>query len=120
MRRGEARVTAIAEGVERVFDDVVPDRADDMHKELAGEFAEGEAAANVAAVEDDRAAIGRHGLAPLRQDLAALAVEQQPKGDVARAIARPIVRRDQPCMQAALVAEEDEVGGEIERVEIAL
>ena len=66
------RVSAIrvAEGIERVFDDVVPGRADDVQKKLTTEFRQAEALAYLAAVENDGARRGVATLAPFGQHAA--------------------------------------------------
>ena len=59
----------VAKDVERVFDDVVPGRADDVHEQLAGKFGQPEAGADLAAVEDDARRPGAAVLAPLGEPL---------------------------------------------------
>ncbi len=119
MGAGEAGGIVGAEGIERVFHHVMAGRADHVEKELAGEFRQLEAAADLAAVEHDRGGAGRHRLAPLRQHLALGAEQQQPQAHRAGAVARPVIGGDESGGEPAGVAEEGEIGGEVEGIEIA-
>ncbi len=64
---------AIAEGVERVFDDVMPGRADDVQEQLAAKFRQAKARADLAAVEHDACGLTAAAFAPFGQDLAVFA-----------------------------------------------
>ena len=70
-----------AKGVERVFDDVVTGRADDMQEQLAGEFGQTKARADLAAVDHDRAGCRPAALAPFGEDFAVVVEQGQPAGD---------------------------------------
>ncbi len=115
-------VLGIAEGIECVFDDIVPGRADDMEEELAGEFRQGETGADLAAVEHDTGGTAQFAegdcLLPFRQHLAAGIEEDERESDLARPIAGPIIRCRKARVQSIRIAEEGEIGSEIERVEI--
>src|SRR5215469_4838922 len=90
-----------------------------MDEELAGKFRQLEARAHIAAVEHDGAFGIARLLDPGRQRLA-LGIEQPaPEPDLARAVTRPVICRDEAGMMAAGIPEEDEVRGEVERREIA-
>ncbi len=116
--RRRAGGIVIREGVERVFDDVVPGGADDMEKELAREGGQAEPGADGAAVEHDGAEAGRRRLAPFGEDPPLGIEEDEGERDLARAVAAPVIRRDEPGMQPTRIAKESEVRREIERVEI--
>ena len=72
--RPVARTARLTKGVERVFDDVVAGRADDMDEELTGKLAEAELLAHPAAVDRDRAALVAAAFGPFGDHLA-IAVE---------------------------------------------
>src|SRR5580658_10952550 len=90
-----------------------------MQEQLTREFREREARANGAAVEYDRRGPRGDGLAPFGKHLAFGIEQQQPERERRRAVSRPIIRGDEPRMQAGLIAEEHEVSGEVDRIEIA-
>ncbi len=113
-----AAALAATERVEGIFHDIVTGRADDMDEELAGEGPQLEAGADVAAVEDDAGSSRSDRLAPFRE-AAPVAVEQDElQRDLAGAVARPVIRRDESRVEAVGVAEEGEIGREVERIEI--
>src|SRR2546423_13545176 len=99
MRAGQRAVldgARLAVGIERVFNDIVPGRADDMDEQLAGKIDEPESRAHLLAVDRDRAGGITVALLPLGEDLA-VAVEQcQPAGDRRRPLTRTIIRGDEP------------------------
>ncbi len=119
---GEAGAGANARadvGVEGVFHHVVPGRADGVEKELAGEGRQAEAAADRGAVDDDPGPIAGDRLLPRRQNTAVGVEQAQPEPDRPGAIAGPVIGGDEAGREPAGIAEEGEVGGEIEPVEIA-
>ena len=115
-RRG---VVARGKSVERVFHHVVAGDADGMHQQLAGEFRQVEAGAHLAAVDGEAAGAGGQLLLPGRQRGAVGGVEAQPETHRPGAVAGPVVGGDQPRGQAVLVSEENEVGGEVQPVQVA-
>ena len=108
------------EGVERIFQHVVPGGADHVNEKLSGEFAQAEALAHRAAVYGDAVRPGAQGLGPPGQHLAVAAEQHQPQRRRRRAVPGPVIGRGDPRMLAAGIAEEGEVGDEIERIEIML
>jgi hypothetical protein len=117
--RESALAIAAAIRIERVFYDVMALRADRMDEKLAGEFRQSETLPHRFAVDRDRRRTGRDVLGPFGDRFAAGIEQPQPKFKCAAAIARPVIRRDEPRRQTVLLAEEDEIGREVERVEIA-
>ena len=109
----------LAVGVEGIFDHIVPGGADHMHEQLAGERTQAEALPHLTAVDDDAAGRLAQLLPPLGQDLAGLIEQAQPQRRVLGAVAGPVIGRDDPAVMASGVAEEGEVGGDVERVQIA-
>ena len=69
-RCGAISGVRFAEGVESVFDDIVPGRTDDVQENLAGKFRKSEPLAYLAAVENDHARRCCRTLAPFGQHLA--------------------------------------------------
>ena len=125
---GEAAFGAGAVGVQRVFHHVVPGGADGVDEELALEGGEGEAGADLGAVEREAGGAGGDLVFPLVED-AALVVEQaEPEADGAGAIVGPVVGGDEAGVEAggaglvgqagAGVAEEGVVGGEVDAVQV--
>src|SRR5665213_1073876 len=97
MRAGQARLGArVAIDVERVFDGVVPGGADGVNEKLTGEFAELESLPHFAAVDRHHAQAQRQFLPPLGQGFAACAEQPEPQRDILGAVARPVIRRDEP------------------------
>ena len=119
VRAGQAGAVVAGIGVERVFHHVVAGRADRVHEQLAGERRQAEALAHRAAVDGEAAGPGRNLLLPGRQHRAVRVEQPQPQPDRAAAVAGPVVRRHQPRGQPIGIAEEHEVGREVQLVEIA-
>ena len=111
---------AVAKGVERIFDDIVPGRSDRVHKQLAAEFGEAKARANLAAVEHDAAGCRSAFLAPFGENFAVAAKQCHPPGGRAAAIARPVIGGGEPGVQTVGVAKKGEIGGKVQRVEIGV
>jgi hypothetical protein len=109
----------VAIGVERVFDDIVALGADEMQEQLAGEVRQAEARADHPAVDGHAGhGVGQR-LFPRGQH-AAFGIEQpRPVAHAAGAVADPVFGGCDPGVMAAAVAEEREVGREVQRVEIA-
>ncbi len=118
MRAGERRVVVAAERIERVFHDVVARGADRVHEQLAGEGRESEARADLAAVEHDGAEHRRHRLVPLRKRLAVRVEQDEPETNGVGAVARPVIRGDEPRVVTVVVTEKHEIRGEVQGVEI--
>ena len=124
MRAGEGAVPAafgpagLVENVERVFDDVVPGRADDVQKKLSAKAGQSKPLAYLPTVENDGACGRLAALGPFGQNLATIVEQGHPAGDRTGSVPRPVIRRHQPGVQIAGVAEKSEVRGEIERIEI--
>src|SRR5208337_1257797 len=78
-----------------------------------------EAGADLAAVDGEAAGAGGQLVLPSRQRGAVGGVEAQPETHRAGAVVGPVVGGDQPGGQAVLVAEEHEVGGEVQPVQVA-
>ena len=126
---GEGAFGAGAVGVEGVFDDVVPGGADRVDEELAFEGGEGEAGADLGAVEREAGGAGGDGLFPFGEDVAVGGEEAEPEADGAGAVVGPVIGGDEAGVEAgtvvqgraagAGVAEEGVVGGEVETVEVA-
>ena len=124
MRDGEAGFVAGAVGIKGIFDDVVAGGADGVDEELAGELGEGEAGADVGAVDRYAADAGGGGLFPLGEDLAGGVEEAEPEADALAAVAGPVVGGDEAGVEAgsagdAGVAKEGVVGGEVGLFEVA-
>jgi hypothetical protein len=121
MRAGKSAIrlaAGIAEHVERVFDDVMPGRSDNMEEKLTGEVAGREPPAHIAAVNRDRGPGFAALLAPFG-DFSSRVIEQhQPAAYLLGAVAGPVIRGNKARVQCPGVAKEGKIGCEIERVEI--
>ncbi len=111
-------VRPVAKNVERVFDDVVADRTDHVDEQLTRELAKAEAPAHLAAVDRDAARSGRRRIAPLRQHRPVGAEQAQPQVHGFGAVTGPVVRGHHARVAAAAIAEEREIGREVQRIEI--
>src|SRR6185437_17148726 len=90
----------LAKRVEGVFDDVMTGRANDVQEELPGESGQLEAGADFAAVEDDAGCPGADRLAPFGEALPRAVEQDELQRDLAGAVARPVIRRDEPRREA--------------------
>jgi hypothetical protein len=97
----------------------MPGRADRVQTQLAGERSQIETPPHLRAVDGETAGAGRGVFLPGGERLAVGAEQPQPQPHRPGAVAGPVVRADQPGGQAGFLAEEDEVGREIQPVEVA-
>ncbi len=131
IRRPGIRVVAAGKGqavlaihVEGIFHDVVALDADGMDEERAGEVLEAETFAYFRAVDGEGRAGAGQRLAPFGELFALFAEEAEPEFRVVRAVQAPVVRaRDAGvdavgAVRALLLAQQREVGREVQRVEI--
>ena len=108
----------VAVGVERVLYHVVAGDAGDVEEELAGEGAQAETPAHLGAVDHDRRARARQAVLPLRERGPGLVEQAAPQRRLGGAVARPVVGRHDAGVGALGVAEEGEVGREVEAAQI--
>src|SRR5262249_46621581 len=92
--------------------------ANSVNKELAGEFRQVEPRPDFFTVEHERAVCRPGFILPFRQQLAPVIVKTAPEADVFCAISAPIICGDKACVMALGIAEENEIGGEIDWSEI--
>src|ERR1700746_3680670 len=104
----------LVENVECVFDDVVPGCAGNVQKELSTKLRQSKPLAYFPTVENDGARRRLTVLAPFGQDPAVIGEQRHPTADLAGAVPRPVIRRNQPGVQAAGIAEKGKVRGEIQ------
>ena len=105
----------ISISVEGIFHDVVAHDAERMDENLTRESGQSEAAPDFTAVENECALRRACLVFSFRHNAAEAVIEPAPEPDILCAIAAPIIGRDKPGMVAILIAEKNEVGGEIER-----
>src|SRR5436305_4385559 len=80
------------ENVERIFDDVVPGRADDVQKKLSAKFRKPKSLPNFPTVENDRARGVLTVLAPFGQYAAVAGKQRHPAADTAGCVSGPVIR----------------------------
>ena len=117
MRAGE-HLLRVAVGVECVFHDIVARDAGGVDEKLPNELRQIESRPDFLAVQHERAVRRPCLLLPLGKLLAGFIIEVAPEADVLGAIRAPVVRADKPCVMAAALAEEHEIGREIQRGKI--
>ena len=105
-------------GVQRIFHDVMAGAIDHMHKKLAGEIAQPVLRAHFGAVDHHGRVGAAERLLPGRQPRTVAVEQGRPDAGILGAVAAPVIGRDQPCVVAAAVAEEGEIGGEVDRRQI--
>ena len=119
VRAGKPR-GVVAVGVERIFDDVMSRHAQHVDEQRAGVFTELEAPAHRLAVHHQTGTRCRNRILPLGQHPARLVEQAKPhRRRLGRAPARPVVGRHDARVPTLGVAQQREVGGEVERIEIA-
>ena len=109
----------VAVGIQGVFHDIVAGDMDNVHEQAAREFRQIEALAQLGTVDDDAPQAGGHLLGPLRQHPALVIEQTQPHARFLGAVAMPVIAGHETGMVTGLVAEQGEICGEIEWVEIA-
>ena len=119
VRAGEAGAPVGRISIQRVFHDIVPRGPDRVQEQLAREFRQAEARAHGAAVDREPAGPVRQRLFPGGERGAGGIEQPQPEADRPGAVARPVVGGHEAGGKPVLVAEEGEVGGEVQPVQVA-
>src|SRR3569623_213047 len=109
----------VSVSIERVLHDVVPRDMHNVKEQAALKFGQIETAPDLRAVEHDARDTRRQVLRPMSEH-AALEIEQAgPQRDVLRAESVPEIAAHEARVMTDAIAQEGEVGGEVERVEVA-
>src|SRR5262249_12750507 len=112
------RIRRFALGVERIFLPLMAMNANSMDEELAGEFRQIEPHPDFLAIEHECAVCRPGFILPLRQQLTAAVVKTAPKAHVFRAVGAPIIRSDKASVMTLPIAEEYELGREIDTFQL--